>query len=308
MTDIWPQTVISRVAGLRESLRTDIAQFVAERQLPDAFHQVIDDYYLPLALWLEQRRADGETLVIGLCGGQGSGKSTLTEFLQLVWAQLGLRSAGFSIDDIYLTRAERRQLARQVHPLLQTRGVPGTHDVQLGLDTIAAVSGRAPGMTVAIPKFDKSIDDRALESEWPSVETPLDMLLFEGWCVGATPWEDAADPINRLEREEDPDGSWRNYINRQLAGDYRSLFAQVDILLMLKVPDMECVLEWRRLQEEKLRARKGGGMRDDEVERFVQHYERVTRNLLQEMPARADCVLKLGRDHGIAGLRLRGAD
>ncbi|WP_226876972.1 phosphoribulokinase [Microbulbifer hainanensis] len=293
---------------LRPQLPEIIGQFIEERQLPQSFHRVIDAYYLPLAVWLAQQRHVDQTLVVGICGGQGSGKSTLTEFLQVVWAEMGLRATGFSLDDIYLTRAERQELAERVHPLLATRGVPGTHDVSLGLKTIGALCAGRAGSDIPIPRFDKSLDDRAPRSAWPHWHGETDILLFEGWCVGAEPWEDAAAPINALESEEDKEGIWRDYVNVQLKGPYRQLFAQLDVLLMLKVPDMDCVLEWRRLQEHKLRLRSGGGMTDQEVERFVQHYERITRNLLREMPGRADCVLELGRDHGIKELRFNRGD
>ena len=300
----WPREIIERAEQLGVSLRTDIDDFIRTHQLPDDFRQVIKSYYLPLALWLAQQRRSQETLVVGICGGQGSGKSTLTAFLQLVWKHLELSCAGFSLDDIYLTRDERRHLAAEVHPLLATRGVPGTHDVKLGLDTIDLLCTGNGGRAVPIPLFDKSIDDRAPECQWSKQSAPVDILLFEGWCVGAQPWHGSDEPINALERQEDRDGRWRDYINSQLKGPYKDLFARLDLLLMLKVPDMECVLEWRRLQEQKLRARIGGGMSDCEIERFVQHYERVTRNILAEMPQRADCVLELGTDHQIQGMCL----
>lgn len=300
----WPSDIVEQTKQLDAQLQTAIDHFIDAHQLPPAFRQVIDSYYLPLACWLAQQRRPQETLVVGICGGQGSGKSTLTAFLQLVWNHLELSCAGFSLDDIYLTRDERRQLAAEVHPLLATRGVPGTHDVQLGLDTIDQLCGGRGGRVVPIPQFDKSIDDRAPQSQWPRQPAPVDILLFEGWCVGAEPWQGSDAPINMLERQEDRDGRWRNYINSQLRGPYRDLFERLDLLLMLKVPNMECVLEWRRLQEQKLRARTGGGMSDGEIERFVQHYERVTRNILAEMPQRADCVFELGVDHQIQGMCL----
>ncbi|SHF62153.1 D-glycerate 3-kinase [Microbulbifer donghaiensis] len=304
MADIWPGSIDTSAAELRDRLRSPINRFVAEHQLPESFYRLIEQYYLPLAVWLADRRSPERTLVVGICGGQGSGKSTLTDFLQLVWAQMDLRCAGFSLDDIYLTKTERQGLAKTVHPLLITRGVPGTHDVQLGLDTIAALCNADAHSETPIPQFDKSIDDRAPRCDWPIHRGRVDILLFEGWCVGARPWQGAEAAINALERREDAAGIWRSYVNTQLAGPYRELFAMLDLLLMLKVPSMECVLEWRRLQEQKLRARSGRGMSDDELARFVQHYERITRNLLDEMPARADCVFELGRDHQIEGLRL----
>ncbi|WP_237066747.1 phosphoribulokinase [Microbulbifer guangxiensis] len=304
MTSTWPRFVLERAEALRQSLAMPIAGFVTERRLPPEFNLSIDAYLLPLAVWLAEQRKDECCLVVGLCGGQGSGKSTLTAFLNLVWSAMGLRSTGFSLDDIYLTRAERLQLARTVHPLFATRGVPGTHDVPLGIETIDRLCTSSDTESVPIPWFDKSIDDRAPRQSWVRQHGPVDILVFEGWCVGAQPWQGNDEPINALERNEDPQGIWRNYINRALAGSYRDLFARMDTLVMLKVPDMQCVLAWRTQQEHELRSVSGGGMSDDQIERFVQHYERITRNLLREMPARADCVLELGRDHGIAGLRL----
>lgn len=310
MQSAWPQPVRESARELRGRLHVQIDDFIRDQQLPESFHLLIDNYYLPLAVWLAGLRRGGRTLVIGICGGQGSGKSTLTNFLQMVWAEMDLNSAGFSLDDIYLTRAERQKLGQSVHPLLETRGVPGTHDVQLGLDTIDALCSAGASDDIALPLFDKSLDDRAPHRRWPRRRGPVDLLLFEGWCVGARPWVKnpsgkGGEPINALERNEDPDGSWRNYVREQLAGPYRALFARLDVLLMLKVPDMACVLEWRRLQERKLRARSGGGMDDTALERFVQHYERLTRYLLEEMPGRADCVFELGRDHGIRAMRLK---
>ena len=304
MTSSWPQATRERASALRKSLATHIADFVAKRQLPPGFNLAIDAYLLPLAVWLADHREDNRTLVVGLCGGQGSGKSTLTAFLNLVWSAMDVRSAGFSLDDIYLTRTERLRLAETVHPLFATRGVPGTQDVQLGIQTIDRLCHSDGTDTVPIPRFDKSIDDRAPQPSWTCQRGPVDILIFEGWCVGARPWQGSEEPINALERDEDPKGTWREYINSELAGPYQDLFGRLDKLVMLKVPDMECVLAWRTQQEQQLRASSGGGMSDDEIVRFVQHYERITRNLLQEMPARADCVLELGRDHGIAGLRL----
>lgn len=302
----WPESVQAQARALRSHLQPAIDGFLREHQLPENFSQVIDDYYLPLAVWLAQRHLPGKTLVVGLCGGQGSGKSTLCDFLQIAWREgMQLSAMGLSLDDFYLTHAERRQLAEEVHPLLATRGVPGTHDVDLGLRTIERLRHAGAETRTFVPRFDKSTDDRAPGDRCRHWHGPLDILLFEGWCLGARPWSNTEPPINALERKRDPKGIWRNYINAQLSGPYRKLFAQLDALMMLKVPDMECVLEWRTLQERQLRARSGRGMSDEQVAEFVQHYERVTRSMLEEMPQRADCVFELGRDHNIQGMRLK---
>lgn len=156
-------------------------------------------------------------LVVGICGAQGSGKSTLVARL----AQRLDRVATLSLDDLYLTRAEREALARDVHPLLRTRGVPGTHDIDLGMAVMASLDR---GAAVRLPRFDKAIDDRSPETSWPTAAANTRVMLFEGWCVGALPQESEAlaEPANALEREEDRDGTWRRYVNDMLAGPYRS--------------------------------------------------------------------------------------
>jgi D-glycerate 3-kinase len=238
-------------------------------------------------------------LVVGLCGAQGSGKSTLTSALAERFAAAGVRTAVLSLDDLYLTRAEREDLAASVHPLLRTRGVPGTHDVALGLATIAALER---GEAAALPRFDKATDDRAPAESWPLAPAGTELLILEGWCVGARPEAEAAltERVNALERDEDPAGTWRRYANVALAGEYQALFARIDLLAMLAAPGFECVLGWRREQEDGLRRAAApcapGIMSDAALERFVQHYERLTRHILREMPARAEVVIELAPD------------
>ena len=237
--------------------------------------------------------------VAGICGAQGSGKSWLAAALADRLARTGLRVCTLSLDDLYLTRARREELARTVHPLLAVRGVPGTHDVALGLDLLDALGGEGP---VSVPVFDKARDDRAPRALWRTVEAPVDLLLFEGWCVGALPQPEAAlaIPVNALEAREDAQGVWRGYANTALATAYQELFARLDTLILLKAPGFDIVARWRMEQEETLRAgmaRDGGstdGVMDaDAIRRFVSHYERLTRHILHEMPARADLVVAL---------------
>ncbi len=229
--------------------------------------------------------------VLGLCGAQGSGKSTLAAAVVEAARARGLAAATLSLDDLYLTRAERAVLAREVHPLLATRGVPGTHDVALGLDLLARLDA---GEAVNLPRFDKATDDRAPEAAWDAVAPRLDLLVFEGWCVGAVAQaEDAlAEPVNALEASEDADGRWRTWVNARLAADYQRLFARIDALVLLAAPGFEVVAQWRLEQE-----RAGAGVMDaGAVARFVQYYERLTRHILAEMPARADLVIHLSAD------------
>jgi D-glycerate 3-kinase len=207
----------------------------------------------------------------------------------------GLSCAILSLDDLYLPGAARRRLAAEVHPLLATRGPPGTHDVALGVATLDAL---AQAGSAALPRFDKAADEPHPRVAWPVVAAPADVVIFEGWCVGARPQgpEALAAPVNALERDEDPDGHWRTFVDTALAGAYPPLFERLDRLVLLAAPAFEVVAGWRAEQEAKLRARTGRGLGPAEIARFVAHYERLTRWILEEMPGRADLVIPLGAD------------
>ncbi|WP_454760303.1 kinase [Caulobacter segnis] len=237
--------------------------------------------------------------VLGVCGAQGSGKSTLAEGLTQRLTAKGLRAATLSIDDLYLSHAKRARLGETVHPLFATRGVPGTHDTGLGVRLLDQI--RAGGDAV-LPRFDKATDDPAPTGT--PVKGPLDVLVFEGWCVGARAQDDAAltAPVNALEAERDPNLVWRRFVNLALATDYGDLFARIDRLVLLAAPGFEVVRDWRIHQEHELRRRVGEGgrtMSDDEIGVFIQHYERLTRHILSDMPAYADLTLRLDEQRGL---------
>ena len=264
-----------------------------------------DPALLGALLALVQARRAGGLFVLGICGAQGSGKSTLVACLAEALANEGIAAATLSLDDLYLTRAARQRLAAEVHPLFATRGVPGTHDVALGLGTIAAL-GR--GEPAPLPRFDKAADDRLPRADWPQAPAGTQVLLLEGWCLGARPQDPAelAAPVNALEAEADAQGTWRRHANAALAGDYQTLFARIDALVLLAAPGFDVVARWREQQEAELRARAGAGaagaMSQAEVLRFVRHYERLTRHVLTEMPGRADLVARLGPDREVLAL------
>ena len=244
--------------------------------------------------------------MLGINGAQGTGKSTLAEFLAMAAGELfGWRTAVLSIDDFYLTRTERRELADEVHHLFATRGVPGTHDTELLSATLDELEQLEQGQTARLPRFDKAVDDRAPEDRWPVVEGPLDLIILEGWCVGSAADDPAglAEPVNQLESHEDADCTWRRYANARLSVDYEPIFARLDALVFLAAPSFDAILEWRIEQEHKLAERTPAGthvMSDDEVAHFIRLYERITRHNLEEMPARADVIFRLTADHGIA--------
>lgn len=266
---------------------------MAREQLPDSFRQTVEDVCWPLADRCGDWRRDfSRPAFVGLCGPQGSGKSTIAAVTAELLRARGLNAVVLSLDDFYLGHEARARLAARVHRLLATRGPPGTHDVaQAGmvLDQL-----RQPGR-FALPAFDKSTDEPRPKAQWREAEGPADVVILEGWCVGARPEppERLIAPVNRLERQDDPARAWRSYVNRQLAEGYQGLFGRLDRLVLLRPPGFEVVRAWRGEQEAKLRARTGRGMSDAEVGRFIQHYERLTRWILEEMPARADWVAPL---------------
>ncbi|WP_449286569.1 hypothetical protein [Marinobacter sp. PE14] len=308
------------------SLEQTISALIQQEGLPEAYAKTVEKTILPLADRIcALHDTEKQPIVVGIHGAQGTGKSTLTLFLREILLRHRNRSAAnFSLDDIYLTRAERQDLAERVHPLFKTRGVPGTHGVALGQQVLNRLRSAAPEDVTPIPAFDKSRDDRVPRDQWPVFGGRAEVILLEGWCLDARPEKDSAlaRPMNPLEENEDLDGVWRSYVNDQLKGEYRKFFDEIDFLVMLKAPSMECVLEWRRLQEQKL-ANKirnapesgkpyGGAqdlriMTDEEVGRFVMHYERVTRACLTEMPVRADVLINVAEDHSLGLSQFREA-
>jgi D-glycerate 3-kinase len=247
-------------------------------------------------------RSGGPMRVLGISGLQGSGKSTLAAQVVAGAQAQGLSAASVSLDDFYLTAAQRAALARQVHPLLATRGPPGTHDVALALATI---EGLRSGAAIALPRFDKLGDDRLPLARWPRPAHPLELLVVEGWClaVPAEPEQALREPLNPLERDEDRDGRWRRWCNAALARDYPPLWAQLDRLWLLQAPSFDIVLDWRWQQEQALQAAEPGraGMDRARLVRFVQHYERVSRQALRTLPGIARHCVRLDDSRRVIG-------
>jgi D-glycerate 3-kinase len=263
------------------------------------FHTALIEYVL------HERQAARSFNVFGICGPQGIGKTTLTQVLQAVLRDIaGLSIAVLSVDDLYLSGAARERLASQVHPLLRTRGVPGTHNVARGIHVIKRLLEAPDDAQTPLPRFNKALDEPCSEQEEPLFSGRADLVILEGWCVGAMPQSADAliEPINELERDEDSHGVWRRYVNEQLLGPYRILYGLLDRLLLLHAQRFEDIYAWRLQQERKLAAKlrssevtRGASkvMSDAELVRFIMHYERLTQHILQEMPQRADVVVEL---------------
>ncbi|MEO5558076.1 MAG: kinase [Dokdonella sp.] len=243
--------------------------------------------------------------LLGLSGLQGSGKSTLAYQLAARADTLGIAVQILALDDFYLSHRARADLARSIHPLLATRGVPGTHDIGLLMRTLRDLAHASELKPVALPRFDKGRDTRLPPSRWRRVTKRPRLILLEGWCVGVPPQSARAlvRPLNALERDEDCDGRWRRWVNTQLAGTYANLWKKIDGLILLQAPSFALVSKWRDEQECVLRRRHAPlAMDAAALARFLLHYERLSRHALRELPAQADVRVELRTDRSVRRL------
>jgi len=242
--------------------------------------------------------------IIGLSGLQGSGKSTLARVMKAQAEARGWPTEVLSLDDFYYARSEREAMAREIHPLLRTRGVPGTHEIELLLSVLAALPSASDKLPVLHPRFDKGRDTRVPPSRWLRITRPPRLVIVEGWALGIRPQLQAtlATPINDLEREEDADGEWRKWVNKQLRG-YQPLWRKFDALIVLQAPSWDIVRQWRGEQEQALLARHAPlAMDAATMERFLMHFERLSRHALATLPAQADTCVEYDDDRHVTGL------
>lgn len=253
---------------------------------------------------IARERKRGPVAIVGVAGPQGSGKTTLVR--AYVSAHPG--AAHFSIDDVYLRKRDRQRLAREVHPLFATRGPPGTHDIELFNETLTVLESAQPDWQVALPAFDKVADDRVPGERWPVFRGRPDVILVDGWCVGAVAQDtEALDrPVNKLETNEDVAGTWRRRVNEQLGWDYRIAFARIDAILHLRAPAFDVVHEWRCQQEEGLLGRILTPADRDRIGHFIQHYERITRHMM-DGGRRADVEVQLDARRNVTEVKRIGA-
>ncbi len=285
--------------------------FAAENGLPNSFIESAKLWFLPLVSRLKERISLHQdeaksALIVGINGAQGSGKSTLSSLLIRILRDChGMKACCMSLDDFYLSKKDRQALADTVHPLLQTRGVPGTHNIKALLDTLENLKR---GFECTIPVFDKASDDIAPINEWHKITGSMDIVILEGWCVG-TPSQDSKSlkqAVNELEAKYDQDGEWRRFVNKALEEQYQDVFAKIEYLIMLKAPSFERIYAWRLEQEHKMQAnnlklnRAKGGMSDEEIATFIAHYQRITEHGLKCLPPICDEVFELNEHRSIS--------
>ena len=262
----------------------------------------LNTFYLPLSKWIYSiYKKDNKTKVIGLSGGQGSGKSTITGILKFILKkEYGLNLCVFSIDDFYKTKSERKKMSKNVHPLFLTRGVPGTHDVNLINNAIRKLKAKN-FRTVLVPRFNKLVDDRSKKNKWQKIKNRPDVIIFEGWCVGARHQNNnkLKKSLNFIEREYDIDLIWRKKVNSSLKNQYKKLFSKIDKLIYLKAPNFSHIFKWRLLQEQKMKltSKSKKTMSKTQVKEFIMFYERLTKHMMKNYSKISDLTILLDKNH-----------
>ena len=261
--------------------------------------------YIPISFWIENKyKKKGRTLFLGFSGGQGSGKTTVAEILKIILKKFFKRRIHVSsIDDFYKTLEDRNKMSYAIHPLFRIRGVPGTHDINL-IKKFFNLIKKKNFKRIKLPKFDKSIDDRLKKKYWFFVKKRPEIVILEGWCVGAKPQLNSLirKPVNILEKYEDRDLIWRKYVNAKLKKEYKNLFAMIDHFIFMKIPNFDMVFKWRFLQESKLKKRshlKRKKMSFYQIKRFIMFYQRITLQMVKDLSKSASVVMLLKKNHEI---------
>ena len=267
---------------------------------------MIKNYLIPICFWIAKKADNKKPYFVGLAGGQGTGKTTISSIIKIILEKyFELKVFKISIDDFYKTRKERIALSKKVHPMLLTRGVPGTHDISMMLDFFKKSKARK-FKNMKLPNFNKAIDDRFPKNKWNTINKRPDVIIFEGWCVGARAETNKSlkKSINSLEKANDHKLIWRKYVNQQLKTKYKKLYSQLNCMIYLKAKNFSLLQKWRLKQEHKLwlKTKKKGGhkiMSKGGVINFMQTYQRITQNMFKNMPKYASIILNLNSNHQI---------
>ena len=296
-------------------VKNDYLKFLSKEKIFDKSRATkiksLKKTYIPISFWIENKyKKKGKTLFLGFSGGQGSGKTTVAKILKIILKKFFKREIYVSsIDDFYKTLKDRNEMSHTIHPLFKTRGVPGTHDTNL-IKKFFDFIKKKKFKKFKLPKFDKSIDDRLNEKYWFNVKERPEIVIFEGWCVGAKPQLNSLlkKPINILEKYEDEDLIWRKHANEKIKREYKKIFAMIHDFIFMKIPNFNMVFKWRLLQENKLRKKshvKKKIMSHNKVRRFVMFYERITLQMIKDLSKSASVIIFLNKNHEIKKVLFR---
>ena len=271
----------------------------------------LKSFFIPISFWIEEKyKKKGGTLFLGISGAQGSGKTTISEILKIIIKKLFKRKIQIiSIDNFYKTLQERKEMSSKIHNLLRTRGVPGTHDINLLKKTLFNLN-KKNFKIFRSPRFDKSIDDRVKKKYWDIIKNKPEIIILEGWCVGAKPQSQnkIKKKVNNLEKNEDKNFIWRKYANEKLKKEYKSLFSIIDNFIFIKIPNYRMVFKWRFIQEKKLRKKSHSNkkiMNSKEIKRFIMFYQRIALQMIKDLSKSASVVMYLKKNHEINKILIR---
>ena len=268
--------------------------------------KMIKSFLIPVCFWINNKANKKKPYFVGLAGGQGTGKTTISSIIKIILTKyFKLKVFRISIDDFYKTRKERRNLSKRVHPMLLTRGVPGTHDMKM-MSSFFKKTKSKKFKKIKLPTFNKAIDDRFSKKYWYDLRDKPDVIIFEGWCVGARSEKNMTlkKSLNYLEKTNDQKLIWRKYVNQQLKSKYKKLYSQLNCLIYLKAKNFNLLQKWRLKQEQKLWLNNKNNskhkiMSKDQVIKFMQTYQRITQNMFKSMPKYASIILNLNSNHQI---------
>ena len=297
-------------------IKKDCFKFISSQETKkDKFRnkdKMIKFFLIPVSQWISKKVNKKKPLIIGLAGGQGSGKTTISSILSIILKKyFKLNVFIISIDDFYKTRKDRKILSKTKHALLMTRGVPGTHDINLMLSFFKKIKSKK-FKNLEIPKFNKAIDDRYKKNLWYKIKLKPDVVIFEGWCVGARAQSNSQlkKPINSLEKVYDQGAVWRTHVNNQLKTGYKTLFKQLDGLLYLKAKNFNLLRKWRLKQERKLWIQTQNKknlkiMSSEGVINFMQTYQRITQQMFKDALKSSSIIMNLNSNHQIEKIKLK---
>lgn len=265
----------------------------------------ISRLWIPLALELAQIRCQSDnTLIVGILGSQGMGKTTLCMVLSLIFNTLDLAVASLSLDDLYLTHAARKKLQQQDSRLIW-RGPPGTHDIKLGLQVIEECLEHNVQSVIELPRFDKSAFNGSGDRTTSETITKPDILLFEGWFVGVQPipkscFDNPPSPIMTIE-----DIDFAQDSNLRLR-DYLPLWDKLDRLIVLDPEDYHLSKKWRQEAEQKMIALGKTGMNDQECDRFVEYFWKALHPelFIKPLTKTADWVIEVKKDRSLGKIHV----
>ncbi|SVA12081.1 uncharacterized protein METZ01_LOCUS64935 [marine metagenome] len=238
-----------------------------------------------------------------ISGSQGCGKTTLLKLIKNNFKNFyNIDPLCISLDDYYLTKKQRNDLSKRIHPLLETRGVPGTHATEKITKTIQLFDKKK--YPIKIPKFDKLNDDRMPFSQ--IIRSKKNMIFLEGWCCGCPPISNSflQKNLNNIEKT-DSEYIWRKYYNKKLKKEYRLIFKHFEYLIYFKIPSFDCVLKWRIKQEKRLKLNKKKNinyMNKIEIKNFISYYEKITTWMMKNTLSKSDLTIKINKNQKIQSI------